>query len=74
MPNDLVIHHVNPSLAFFHRLRLEIALTVKRHHAVRAFHVLHGDPIPAVGLLGRRLRYSLIAKMRRRFGAEHPLH
>ena len=76
--DELVIHSVDPGLAFLHQLRLKAAVPVARHRqrhlAIRALHPLRRGAIAAVGLFGWRFRSSPIAQVCGQFGSEHALH
>ena len=77
-PDDLVIHPIDPGLAFLDQLRLETAITVIRdvnwHGSVIALQHLACRPIAPVGLLVGRLTMRFIAQMLGQFRAQHPLH
>lgn len=66
-PNDPVVDAIDPGLAFLHQFGLETAVPItghrKRRRAIGALHLLGHNPVPAVGLTGRRLRASFMAQM-----------
>lgn len=77
-PDYLVVHPVDPGLAFLHQPGLEAAVAIaghsQRQFAVLPLQHLGRGAIPAVALPWRGLLPLFVAKMRRQLGAEHPLH